>query len=385
MHRLAAITTDPLIVDWFLRPHLAAWSRFAKVTLMVNMAVPHSDFVLDPRVQLEPVAIQRRIAPFRDLLTLYRLIRAFRRGRYSGVYSVAPKAGLLAMLAAWIARVPLRCHVFQGEVWNARRGPMRWLLRSADRITAAVATDILVVSESERQFLVREGVIDPGKALVLGKGSISGVDPARFRPDADARRDVRLAHDIPEGATVISYLGRFSRDKGLFELASAFTRISSRHPDTYMFLIGPDEDKLVPRLIEILEPVQHRVRFVGFTRAPERYLAASDILALPSLREGFPMVLIEAAAVGIPAVASSIYGISDAMIDGVTGLMHPPRDAAATEKALEQLIEDPELRRKLGEAGRARALSEFEAANVVQRTADFLKARLDRQHEAAGT
>src|SRR5262249_35995128 len=153
-----------------------------------------------------------------DARALALLHRLFQRERFRVVHTVAPKAGLLGMLAAYGARVPVRVHTFQGEVWASRRGPLRSLLRAADQVVEQCATDVLVVSRGEQQFLEREGVLRPRRSTVLGAGSIAGVDTTRFQPNAGLRREVRARLGIGADDFVVLYLGRLGREKGVLHL-----------------------------------------------------------------------------------------------------------------------------------------------------------------------
>jgi glycosyltransferase involved in cell wall biosynthesis len=206
---------------------------------------------------------------------------------------------------------------------------------------------------------------------VLGSGSISGVDARRFRPDHEARLDVRAELSIPADAQVILFLGRLKKEKGVSELAAAFARLAASHPDVHLLLVGPDEESLLEGVLETCAPFADRVRNVGYTFTPERYIAASEILALPSHREGFGSVIIEAAAAGVPAVASRIYGISDAIVDETTGLMHEAANPVDLARQLERLLADEVLRVKLGTQARERALREFTQQRVCELIAAF--------------
>jgi glycosyltransferase involved in cell wall biosynthesis len=206
---------------------------------------------------------------------------------------------------------------------------------------------------------VAEGILPAAKATVIGNGSICGVDFRRFKPDASARHAVRSELLIPDPATVLLFVGRLGRDKGVLDLASAFASLSRRFPDLHLLLVGPDEEAL-------LEPVRarcgdgaDRLRHVTHTPKPERFMAAADLLCLPSYREGFGMVVIEAASAGLAVVASHIYGITDAVADGETGVLFPPGDVAAMAAALERLIVDHRERVAMGAKGRERVLAEF--------------------------
>lgn len=321
-----------------------------------------------------PIPIKRRIAPWHDLVTLIQLARFFVRNRPDAVHSFGPKAGLLTALAAWIARVPVRIHTFTGQVWITRKGLMRHILRAADKLIAALNTHLLVDSLSQRDMLVENGVVEPERCKVLASGSVSGVDTSRFRADPAARAELRSALGIPADAVIFLFLGRITRDKGVLDLARAFNAASVEFG--YVIFVGPDEDRLQREVERLCESRLTRLRFTAYTTAPERYLAAADVLCLPSYREGFGSSIIEAAAVGLPAIASSIYGITDAIIDGETGLLHPPGAVDEIAACLTRLAADHALRAKLGGAARQRVLSEFSQARVMSAVLAFYRTAL---------
>ncbi|HEX9398068.1 MAG TPA: glycosyltransferase [Burkholderiales bacterium] len=364
MSRVCVVTTTPFIANTYLRPLLLGLASRHELTLALNQ---RDGYTLDPelaaKMSVVHVPIARRIAPARDLAALAALRRLFAGGRFGVVHSVAPKAGLLGMLAARAAGVPARIHTFQGEVWATARGWRRGLLKSADRMTARCATHALVVSRGEQAFLEREGVLAPGRSTVLGKGSISGVDTARFHPDPRARTAVRHELGIGEADLVVIYLGRLAREKGVLDL----TRVVAAMEGAHLVLAGPDEENLK----KDVPGSEKRLHFTGYTPFPERYLAAADVACLPSRREGFGVALIEAGACGLPVLASRLYGTQDAVVEGETGLLHQPGDVADIGRKLAVLSADAALRSRLGRAGRARAEADFRQDAMVQALLDF--------------
>ena len=364
--RLCIVTTTPLIVDFFLGPHLRALSARYALSLVYNGAEGRPAAVEGVDVELIDVPMQREIRPLADLRAALHLLVELRRRRIAGVVAVAPKAGLLGMAAGWLARVPFRCHIFQGEVWATRRGLMRALLRAADRLTARLATDLLVVSRSERDYLIAERIISASKSRVLAKGSIAGVDTQRFRADADKRRRVRARFAMPDDALVVVFVGRLKREKGVLDLAAAWNALAGTRPQLHLLFVGPDEDELEPAIVTNCPPaLRERVHFQPLTGEPEAYLAAADVFCLPSHREGFGCTVIEAGATGLPALVSRIYGLQDAAVEHETALMHAPGNVAELGAQLAALVDDADLRARLGAAGLARARDSFDAQRVV--------------------
>jgi glycosyltransferase involved in cell wall biosynthesis len=361
MRSVCLVTTSPLIVNFFLAPHLLHLAGRYRVALAVTLPgeVPLRAL---PGVDVLPVRIRRDISPLHDVAALLRLKQLYRQRGFDLVHSFGPKAGLLSNAAGSAARTRARLHTFTGQVWAARAGAMRRLLRGADRLTARLATHVFADSASQRDFLVREGVVAARKCEVLGAGSLSGVDLQRFRADAGLRHAVREELGIGSESALLLYLGRITRDKGVFDLARAFAQ---RHGDAYLAFVGPDEQGLRDELARQCGAAAPRVRFTGYTDAPERYLAAADLLCLPSYREGFGSVVIEAAAAGVPAVASRIYGVVDAVVDGETGFLFEPGNIRDLAHKLGMLLDDPMLRKSLGSAARARAVAHFSQDHAV--------------------
>lgn len=363
MKKICFVATIPDVVHSFLKGHIQAAAEKWAVRIITNP--DRAQLLNDMDAELMPLAIERKASPWRDLCTLVRLVILFRRERFDLVHSIMPKTGLLAMLAARLAGVPNRIHTFTGQVWATKRGLKRGALKMFDRIIVTFATHVLVDSPSQRDFLIAEGVLPQGKGIVIGHGSICGVDADRFHPDAQVRIEVRRELDIGAEQTVVLFLGRLNRDKGMLDLAAAFAEISRQEPDVVLLLVGAEEDVPYARIQEICGTGRGQLRRVSFTPTPEKYMAASDIFCLPSYREGFGQVIIEAGASGVPAVATRIYGVTDAVSDSETGLLFPAGNVDALTQALLQLILDRDLRQHMGEAARKRALELFPSQKVT--------------------
>ena len=307
------------------------------------------------------IPIQRNTHPFLDLFALFKLASILRKNCLDSVFSVTPKAGLLLMVAGFIARVPNRAHMFTGQVWATRSGPVRFFLKKIDRLIVKFSTHLLADSSSQRDFLENERVVDKGGVTVLGNGSISGVDTIRFNRDSKKRKDIRDEYDIPVDSLILLFVGRLNKDKGVLDLANAFNKLNAPgQSELHLMVVGPDEGKMKKQMKLILSPsAKKRIHFVDFTDCPEKFMAAADIFCLPSYREGFGSVILEAAACGIPAVASRIYGLTDAVENGMTGLLHTAGDVSEMQTCLNKLINNSVLRNSMGKAARDRAVTFF--------------------------
>lgn len=371
--RVCFVSTIAWPLRVYIGPHIRTIAESSQVTLIADGVAELANGEFDSAVRFRQVAIPRKIRPLADVLALFRLWRIFRSSRFDCVHSIMPKAGLLSMLAAAAAGVPVRFHTFTGQVWATRTGLARRFLMLMDRLIARLATNVLTDSLSQRDFLIANGIVKAGKISVLGNGSIVGVDPLRFAPDPEARKQGRRDLGIGTGDFVFLFVGRLNRDKGVTDLLQAFAEISHRHSAAHLLLVGPDEDGYDARIANLPEALRQRVHRVGFTSQPERCMAVSDVICLPSYREGFGSVLIEAAAGGLPAVASRIYGISDAVVDGVTGILHEPGNVAEIVQGMLKLAEDQPLRSKMGAAARARAVEDFSEKLLTTAFRDFYR------------
>jgi glycosyltransferase involved in cell wall biosynthesis len=360
--QLCVVLTSPFVLNAFLLQHLSALADHYRVTVCINTMEGLVSNALDPRIEVLHIGIERKIRPWSDAKALWQLIRLNKSRPFDAVHSLTPKGGLLGMLAAWLCRVPVRTHVFTGQVWATRTGLFRRLLRSIDQLVAGLATDVWADSQSQAQFLVAEGVCQLGRIRVPGDGSLSGVNVRRFASDSQRREQVRQALGIADDIPVFLFLGRLQREKGVLVLVEAFRRLSLKHDTAHLLWVGPDEDHLAEQAASAASGRSH---VLGLTQTPEDYIDAADVLVLPSFREGFGTVVIEAAAMGCPAVASRIYGLTDAVIHEQTGLLVPPADADKLYQAMERMLDTRE-RERLGINARTRAINHFSADRLTR-------------------
>lgn len=362
--RICIAATVPFAVRAFLLDHVRCLSAEYDVTVMTNLKEDDFSDVASENIRFVHIPFSRNPDPLNDLACLAGLTRFFKTEKFDAVHSITPKAGLLVMLAGWFAGIKVRMHTFTGQVWATKTGISRFLLKMLDRFFAGLATHVFVDSASQRDFLLKEGVIRADNSEVLGAGSISGVDTVRFAPNADMRRRTREELGFASQEIVFLFLGRLKCDKGVLTLANAYRSISKEYPGARLLIVGPDEEGLRDHLV--FQCPGAPIVFVGHTDEPEKYMNAADVFCLPSLREGFGSTIIEAACAGIPAIASRIYGITDAVVDGKTGILHDPSRMDDLAKCMERLSKNPGLREAMGAAARARALKEFPKERLTE-------------------
>ncbi len=363
------VATVEFAINAFLFCHLKSLSKYFDITVIVNTNNPLFLKKQGLNIRVISLDISRKINFLKDLLCLVKLLLILSKERPTSIQSITPKAGLLSMLAGFFTAIPLRIHTFTGQVWVNKTGFKKLFFKLMDKLIGNLSTVNLIDSFSQRDFLISQNIFSSKKAIVFGSGSVSGVNLNKFKFSKKIYSKVRNQLSIPDNAFVFIYLGRLNRDKGVLDLASAFAKI--QHKKAFLLIVGPDEGDFVREIKIINAHKFSQLRFVGFTSKPENFLAASDVLCLPSYREGFGNVIIEAAAIGIPAIASNIYGISDAILNKQTGLLHSPKDIGAIFRAMKYFINNPKIVQSYGRSAKERVSNEFDAKVMTKYWLDF--------------
>ncbi len=311
------------------------------------------------------------------VLAMYRI---FRRARYDIVEYTTPNAALYASIAAWLARVPIRIYNQGGLRYVAFTGWRRRVFKAIEKLTCRLSTHIEPVSIGNLDYGVAEGLYPSGQGAVIWNGSACGVDVVRF-DQAHAGRwsdEIRAELAIPADGFVVGFVGRLSRDKGINELLAACRRVMTSRSDVYLLAVGgldEPEGGLDPHLVGWAES-SPSVHLCGTQRDVERFIAAMDCLVLPSYREGFGQVLIEAQAMGVAVVTTAIPGPLDAVVRDETAVLVPPRDVDALSDAIETLATDRELCAQMGRAGLHHARANFAQSGFMERLAQVRRSQL---------
>jgi len=301
------------------------------------------------------VEMERHINVWKDLKSLIKLIGVFRRERPDMVHSITPKAGLLCMMASRMTHVPIRIHTFTGLIWPTSKFFKRWILMAADAMTCMCATHII---PEGRGVMNDMRYITDKKMKVLGYGNVRGVNMKFYsrRPEV-----MELAKELRRDDLItFLFVGRLVKDKGVEELVEAFERLYEKNRKCRLWMVGYYEGVLDPISDETDKRIARceGIDYVGSKWNDDllAYYAAADCFVCPSYREGFPNVVLEAGAMGLPSIVTDINGSREIIIEGKNGTIVPPRDVDSLYAAMEEMLYEKEWRIEMG--GRARRLIE---------------------------
>ena len=333
MLKLIRTSTIPASLENLLKGQLKMLSKYYNV---LAVSSPGDDMeTIEEREGVRTIAIpmERRISLIKDFISLIRLIVLFAKERPDMVHSITPKAGLLSMLAAWITRVPVRMHTFTGLVFPTATGKMQKLLIAMDRLTCFCATHINPEGEGVKRDLVNYNITS--KPLhIIANGNVNGIDLEYF--DKTPEVVEKACSYKKEGTFTFCFVGRMVRDKGINELVHSFLRLYQKDERVRLLLVGPFEKELDPVLPEVEEHILHHpgICYMGYQNDVRPFLVASDALVFPSYREGFPNVVIQAGAMGLPAIVTDINGCNEIVLPDLNGVIIPSKDEQALYESM---------------------------------------------------
>lgn len=310
-------------------------------------------------VRTVSIPMERRISLVKDFISLLRLIVLFAKERPDMVHSITPKAGLLSMLAAWITRVPVRMHTFTGLVFPTATGKMQKLLIAMDRLTCFCATHINPEGEGVKRDLINYNITS--KSLhIIANGNVNGIDLKYFDKTPEIMEKAHFHKK--EGTFTFCFVGRMVRDKGINELVHSFLRLYREEGRVRLLLVGPFEKVLDPVLPEVEEQILHHpgICYMGYQSDVRPFLAASDALVFPSYREGFPNVVVQAGAMGLPAIVTDINGCNEIVLSDRNGMIIPSKDEQALYESMKYFASHPMEVEKMAANARPLIASRYE-------------------------
>ena len=355
--KIIRTATIPLSLDLFCRGLFRDLSGQYEI-IALSSPQPELDKIREREgIRTIAVPMQRKIAPLRDLVSLFRLIRVFAKEKPDMVHSITPKAGLLSMMAAWITRVPARVHTFTGLIFPYEKGWKRYLLMMTDRLTAACATHVVPEGKGVKNDLLRFRITR--KPLrVLGNGNVRGIDLNHYVRTDETRQkaaELRESLGIRQDDFVFVFVGRLDRDKGLDDLIYAFQMLEQDYNHVHLLLVGaeePDGKALLDTTRAYIGQSSHIHLSEGWQDDVRPWYAASDALVLPSWREGFPNVVIEAGAMELASIVTNINGCREIVTNQKNGLIVPAKDSDALYLAMKSFVDKPERVRVIASKAR---------------------------------
>jgi len=296
--------------------------------------------------------LTRKITPYHDLKAVYSLYRFLSKKKPLIVHTHTPKAGIIGMIAAYFAKVPLRLHTVAGLPLMEAKGIKRKILNTVEVLTYKCASNVYPNSKGLYDFIISEKFAKPKKLKILGKGSSNGIDTTYFDPALFAKDILdakKASFDIAQNNFVFVFVGRLVKDKGINEMVAAFLAIQKKHPKTTLLLVGPFENDLNPLQDKTTKAIESNSNIIhtGYQEDVRPFLALSNVLVFPSYREGFPNVVLQGGAMGLPSIVSNINGCNEIIKDHHNGILIPVKDQHATYNAMLELVENKTLYKSL--------------------------------------
>ena len=378
--KLIRITTVPISLEKLLENQLRFMKSHYQVTA-ISSDKPNLERVGQlHEVPVFHVEMTRKITPWQDLKAVWQLYTYFKKEKPLIVHTHTPKAGTVGMLAAKLAGVPHRLHTIAGLPLLEATGGKRKLLNAVEKATYACATHIYPNSFGLKEIIIQEKFCKPNKLKVLGNGSSNGINTAYFNPEnfsAQQNQSLKNSLGIHPKDFVFIFVGRLVGDKGINELVSAFKKFETQN--LKLLLVGNLETNLDPLQKNTLQEIEENPNIIsiGFQKDVRPYFAISDSLVFPSYREGFPNVVMQAGAMGLPSIVSDINGCNEIIIEGENGIIIPVKDSNAVFAAMKKMIEDKTLRTRLQQNARPMIVSRYEQSVVWEAILDEYK-RLER-------
>ncbi len=369
--QLIRITTVPLSLKVLLRRQLHFMSQHFNVLAVSSPGEMLQEVSAQEGVAIKAVEMTRAITPIKDLKSLWQLYLLLKKQKPAIVHTHTPKAGLIGMMAAKMAGVPVRLHTVAGLPLMESAGKKRKLLESVEKLTYSCATKVYPNSKNLAEFILRSRFCQPGKIKVLGNGSSNGIDTEFFQPSAELESkasDIKKQHAISSNDFVFVFIGRLVKDKGIEELVLAFTELKVKYRNIKLLLVGPYEPELDPLAVGIEKTIEadNDIICAGFQQDVRPYLQASNALAFPSYREGFPNVPMQSGCFHLPSIVTDINGCNEIIQNEINGLIVKPKDKDALYNAMEKLLTDKTAYQTMKENSRAMIVERYDQNHFWQ-------------------
>jgi len=370
MNKLIRITTIPLSLEKLLGGgQMHFMNNYFRVIAVSSHKEKLEDVGSKEGVGTFHIDLTRRITPFKDLKALWKLFRFLRSEKPLIVHTHTPKAGTIGMIAAWLARVPIRMHTVAGMPLLEVTGKKRVILERVEKITYHCASRVYPNSLGLQQIIINNKFCRPEKLKVLAHGSSNGIDTSHFDPlkiSSAQKSALRKDLGIEEKEFVFIFVGRLVTDKGIKEVVNAFDSAISKHIGVKLLLVGDMEPELDPLEAAVIRTIHNNINIIsaGFQDDVRPYMAISDLLVFPSYREGFPNVVMQAGAMGVPAIVTDINGCNEIIQEGKNGTLIPVKNVEALQEKMDYFIQNPQQLKTLATNAREMIVSRYEQKMV---------------------
>ena len=368
---IALIAITASTINSFMLRHIEILSKeynlliFCNDTSLIRKKIPKNVLMIN-------INFKRQLNLIFDFVSFLYLLYFLVKYRPHLTISITPKAGLITVISSFIARISYRIHYFTGQTWVTKKGFVRFIYKISDRIIFKLSHHVLMDSSSQKKFLISNNIISYDRSTVLLHGSVGGVNTKKFKYKKTTRDLLRKKLQISKNDFTFLYLGRMNKDKGIIDLIKAFQKIKNFH-NIILVLVGPIEDEYIKNFIK----KNKKVIYVGETLNPEKWFSMADILCLPSYREGFGSVVIEAGSCNLPTLGSNIYGITDAIVKDQTGFFHKVGSISDIKKKMLLVIKNRKLLKKYGKRARKRVEKKFEESLISEKFLELIKSRIN--------
>lgn len=365
MKKLVRITTVPVSLEKLLENQAQYFSKFYEVILVSSDEERLERLGKAQGVATHSIPLTRTISPLRDLRCLYQMYRFFKKEKPDIVHTHTPKAGIIGMLAAFLARVPVKMHTIAGLPLMETKGLKRFVLMMVEKVTYRCADWVYPNAKGLKTFIEEHRLCPSDKIKILGNGSSNGIDTQYFDPEKVSKSSIHtIKSNMRIGAKdfVFCFIGRLVGDKGINELVHAFTSLSQKYPQIKLVLVGEEEKFLDPLHPEISIQIKNHphIYSVGYQNDIRPYLALSDIFVFPSYREGFPNVVLQASAMEVPSIVSNINGCNEIVRDQENGWWVPVKSTAVLIQKMEEACKVTSKRTMFKQQLRSEIIANYE-------------------------
>lgn len=373
--KLFIVTTVPDMLYYILKGQPKFLNDFFEVHLVTSSGQLVEKIKVFEGVKIHTIRIKRNISLFSDFYSLFQLIWLLHKESPDIVHSYSPKAGLISMLASKIVCIKHRFHTFTGLIFPSRSGLFRKLLMFMDRIICFCATEVIPESLGVADELVRNKIFNKPHDLI-GSGNIAGVDIRFFRPLSEVEKNSnRQYYNIPKAAWVFCYVGRIHLEKGINELINAFSKIEG---ENYLILVGSeDQSSSATNAVKQAIEINSKIICTGWVEDIRIPLGCADVNILPSYREGFPNVLLQASAMAIPSIATDVNGSREIIQDDVTGWLIPIKNELELLKAMKKATKSRIECKRLGHEGVSIVKKKYDQVIYRKKLLEFYNKKLD--------